>query len=98
VTRAIWDCILGEFRCVKANCVLHNFMRMDTRTRRGSAARRRVPEEKSAALLDVARMGSNNAAREAIPVQRRSSSPTSLKRVVFTGNTIDYTMHNQILF
>ena len=69
VTRAIWDCILGEFRCVKANCVLHNFMRMDTRTRRGSAARRRVPEEKSAALLDVARMGSNNAAREAICVQ-----------------------------
>ncbi|KAM9492837.1 uncharacterized protein ACWYII_004538 isoform 2-T2 [Salvelinus alpinus] len=44
-------------------------MRMDTRTRRGSAARRRVPEEESAALQDVSRMGSNNAAREAIRVQ-----------------------------
>lgn len=69
VTRAIWDCLLEEFRCVKATCVLHNFMRMDTRTRRGSAARRRVPEEESAALQDVSRMGSNNAAREAIRVQ-----------------------------
>ncbi|KAK6320108.1 hypothetical protein J4Q44_G00092150 [Coregonus suidteri] len=39
---------------------------MDTRTRRGSAARRRVPEERSAALQDVSRMGANNAAREAI--------------------------------
>ena len=50
--------------------VLHKFMRMDTRTdtrtRRGSAACRRVPGEKSAALQDVSRMGSNNAAREAI--------------------------------
>lgn len=69
VTRVIWDCLLEEFRCVKATCVLRNFMRMDTRTRRGSAARRRVPEEESAALQDVSRMGSNNAAREAIRVQ-----------------------------
>jgi hypothetical protein len=68
VTRVIWDCLLEEFRCVKATCVLRNFMRMDTRTRRGSAARRRVPEEESAALQDVSRMGSNNAAREAIRV------------------------------
>ncbi|KAK6316559.1 hypothetical protein J4Q44_G00119590 [Coregonus suidteri] len=44
-------------------------MRMDTRTRRGSAARRRVPEERSAALQDVSRMGANNAAREAIHVR-----------------------------
>ena len=36
------------------------------RTRRGSVDRRCVPEEKSAALQDVSRMGSNNAAREAI--------------------------------
>jgi hypothetical protein len=42
---AIWDCLLEEFRLVKGNYVLHNFMRMDTRTRRGSAAHRRVPEE-----------------------------------------------------
>ncbi|KAM9517241.1 uncharacterized protein ACWYII_044303 [Salvelinus alpinus] len=42
---------------------------MDTRTRRGSAARWRVPEEKSGALQDVSRMGSNNAAREAIRVR-----------------------------
>ncbi|KAK6320567.1 hypothetical protein J4Q44_G00096740 [Coregonus suidteri] len=42
---------------------------MDTRTRRGSAARRRVPEERSAALQDVSRMGANNAAREAIHVR-----------------------------
>ncbi|XP_055767369.1 uncharacterized protein LOC129842756 isoform X1 [Salvelinus fontinalis] len=69
VTRVIWDCLLEEFRCVKATCVLRNFMRMDTRTRRGSAARPRVPEEESAALQDVSRMGSNNAAREAIRVQ-----------------------------
>ncbi|XP_055769887.1 uncharacterized protein LOC129845934 isoform X2 [Salvelinus fontinalis] len=69
VTRVIWDCLLEEFRCVKATCVLRNFMRMDTRTRRGSAARRRVPEEESAALQDVSRMGSKNAAREAIRVQ-----------------------------
>ncbi|XP_055766895.1 cilia- and flagella-associated protein 251-like isoform X3 [Salvelinus fontinalis] len=69
VTRVIWDCLLEEFRCVKATCVLRNFMRMDTRTRRGSAARRRVPEEESAALQDVSRMESNNAAREAIRVQ-----------------------------
>uniref|UniRef100_A0A4W5LL30 Uncharacterized protein n=1 Tax=Hucho hucho TaxID=62062 RepID=A0A4W5LL30_9TELE len=54
---------------VKATCVLHNFMRMDTRTKRGSAARRRVPEEKSAALQDISSMGSNNAAREAIRVR-----------------------------
>ncbi|XP_071223152.1 uncharacterized protein [Salvelinus alpinus] len=44
-------------------------MRMDTRTRRGSAARRRVPEEESAAQQDVSRMGSNNADREAIRVR-----------------------------
>ncbi|KAK6318088.1 hypothetical protein J4Q44_G00113790 [Coregonus suidteri] len=69
VTRAIWDCLLGEFRHVKATCVLHEFMRMDTRTRRGSAARRRLPEERSAALQDVSRMGANNAAREAIHVR-----------------------------
>ncbi|KAM9492779.1 uncharacterized protein ACWYII_004489 isoform 3-T3 [Salvelinus alpinus] len=69
VTRVIWDCLLEELRCVKATCVLRNFMRMDTRTRRGSTARRRVPEEESAALQDVSRMGSNNAAREAIRVQ-----------------------------
>ncbi|XP_055767304.1 uncharacterized protein LOC129842700 [Salvelinus fontinalis] len=69
VTRVIWDCLLEEFRCVKATCVLRNVMTMDTRTRRGSAARRRVPEEESAALQDVSRMGSNNAAREAIRVQ-----------------------------
>ncbi|KAK6297722.1 hypothetical protein J4Q44_G00323050 [Coregonus suidteri] len=43
-------------------------MRMDTRTRRGPAARRRVPEERSAALQDVSRMGANNAAQEAIRV------------------------------
>ncbi|XP_055770088.1 cilia- and flagella-associated protein 251-like isoform X3 [Salvelinus fontinalis] len=35
VTKVIWDCLLEEFRCVKATCVLRNFMRMDTRTRRG---------------------------------------------------------------
>ncbi|XP_071216582.1 chemotaxis regulatory protein ChePep-like isoform X2 [Salvelinus alpinus] len=27
VTRVIWDCLLEEFRCVKATCVLRNFMR-----------------------------------------------------------------------
>jgi hypothetical protein len=43
-------------------------MRMDTRTRKGSATHRRVPEEKSTAQQDVSRMGSNNAAREAIRV------------------------------
>ncbi|XP_055766989.1 uncharacterized protein LOC129844858 isoform X1 [Salvelinus fontinalis] len=69
VTRVIWDCLLEEFRCVKATCVLRNFMRMNTRTRRGSAAHRRVPEEESAALQDVSRMGSNHAAREAIRVR-----------------------------
>ncbi|KAM9492790.1 uncharacterized protein ACWYII_004501 isoform 2-T2 [Salvelinus alpinus] len=69
VTRVTWDCLLEQFRCVKATCVLRNFMRMDTRTRRGSAARRRVPEEESAALQDVSRMGSNHAAREAIRVR-----------------------------
>ncbi|XP_071216440.1 uncharacterized protein [Salvelinus alpinus] len=69
VTRVIWDCLLEECRCVKVTCVLRNFMRMDKRTRKGSAARRRVPEEESAALQDVSRMGSNNAAREAIRVQ-----------------------------
>ncbi|KAK6305081.1 hypothetical protein J4Q44_G00238610 [Coregonus suidteri] len=41
-------------------------MRMDKRTRRGSAAHRRVPEERSAALQDVSRMGANNAGQEAI--------------------------------
>ena len=68
VTRAIWDCLLGEFRCVKATCVLHNFIRMDTRTRRGSAARRRMLEGRSAALQDVSRIGADKA-REAIFVQ-----------------------------
>ncbi|KAK6321997.1 hypothetical protein J4Q44_G00067890 [Coregonus suidteri] len=38
-------------------------------TRRGSAAYRRVPEERSAALQDVSRMGANNAAREPIHVR-----------------------------
>ncbi|KAK6302169.1 hypothetical protein J4Q44_G00282220 [Coregonus suidteri] len=42
---------------------------MDMRTRRGPAARCRVPEERFAALQDVARMGANNAAREAIHVR-----------------------------
>ncbi|KAK6328948.1 hypothetical protein J4Q44_G00009260 [Coregonus suidteri] len=42
---------------------------MDKRTRRGSAARRRLPEERSAALQDISRMGANNAAQEAIHVR-----------------------------
>ncbi|KAK6314528.1 hypothetical protein J4Q44_G00159870 [Coregonus suidteri] len=42
---------------------------MDTRTRSGSEACCHVPEERSAALQDVSRMGANNAAREAIRVQ-----------------------------
>ncbi|KAK6297075.1 hypothetical protein J4Q44_G00332170 [Coregonus suidteri] len=41
-------------------------MRMDTRTRRRSAAHHRVPEERSAALQDVSRIGANNAEQEAI--------------------------------
>ncbi|XP_064871877.1 uncharacterized protein LOC135569003 [Oncorhynchus nerka] len=161
----------GNSGCVKATCVLRNFMRMDTRTRRGSAARRRVPEEESAALQEgfccsppcprgevccsvggvlllttvsqrrsllLCRRGS--AARRRVPeeesaalqegicssspcprggvcrsagcfkdgLQQRSKrgnpcvgdfqSPTSSKRVLFPGNTVDYTMHNQRLF
>jgi hypothetical protein len=52
-----------------------------------------VPEERSAALQNVSRMGSNNTAREAI-VCWRSSPPTSSKRVLFPGNTIDYAQPN----
>jgi hypothetical protein len=93
VTRAIWDCLLEEFRCVKATFVLHNFMMMDMRTRRGSAACRRVPEEKSAGCFkhgaQQCRTGGNPSGS--------SSPPTSSKRVLFPGNTIDYTMHNQSL-
>jgi hypothetical protein len=51
VSRAIWDFLLEEYRCVKATCVLHNFMRMD---RRGSAGG--VLQLESAALQDVSRM------------------------------------------
>ena len=51
----------GGFQAsVKTTCVLLNFMMMN---RRGHAALRRVPEERSAALQDVARMGANNAAQ-----------------------------------
>jgi hypothetical protein len=44
-------------------------MRMDMRTRRGLASCHRVPQERSAALQDVARMGANNAALEEICVR-----------------------------
>jgi hypothetical protein len=39
------------------------------RNRRGPAAHHHVPEERSAAWQNVARMGFNNAAREAIRVR-----------------------------
>ena len=99
MTRAIWDCLLEEFSCVKATCVLHNFMRMDTRTRRGSAAPRRVPDEKSAALQDVSRMGSNSAAREAIRVQIIFTSYFFKECAVPSQHhRLHYCMHNQRLF
>jgi hypothetical protein len=72
-------------------------MRMDTRTSSGSVARRRVPEERSAALQDISKMGG----------QQRSTggNPCAgdlhfllLQRVLDTGNTIDYTVRNQRLF
>ena len=69
VTMAIWDCLLEEFRYLEATSVLHNFMRVDSRTRKGSASRHHVPEEKSAALQDVSRMESNNTAGEVVSVQ-----------------------------
>ena len=87
VTRAIWDCLLEEFRHVKVTYVLHNFMRMDTRNRRGSAVRYRVPEEKSAALQEVLKMGSKQHSKRQ-SVCGISSSPTSSKRVLFPGNTM----------
>jgi hypothetical protein len=59
---------------VKATCVLHNFRGMDMRTKRGSVARRRVPEYLCAALQDVVRMGENYAALEAIRVWEIFSS------------------------
>jgi hypothetical protein len=71
-------------------------MRMDTRNRRGSAALRRVPEEESAALQDISRRGpTTQQARQSVCGR---SSPSTSKRVLFPGNTIDYTMHNQRLF
>ena len=96
VTRAIWVCLREEFWCVKATCVLHNFMRMDMRTSWGSAARRHVPEERSAALQNVSRRGANSTGGN--PCAGELPFPTPSKRVLFPGNTIDYTMLNQMLF
>ncbi|XP_038842699.1 uncharacterized protein LOC120041900 isoform X4 [Salvelinus namaycush] len=61
-----------------------------------SAALHHVPEERSAALQDVARMGANNAAQEAICAG--DLHLLLLQRGCCSLATPDYTMHNQRLF
>lgn len=57
--------------CVKATCVLHNYLRRSTRTRREPVA---VSEGEMSVLQDIRRVGSNNAAREAIRVRETYAS------------------------
>lgn len=52
--------------CVKATCVLHNFLRA---TGVSEAGAHQVLEDAAAVLQDVGRMGSTNASREAIRVR-----------------------------
>ncbi|KAK0131238.1 putative nuclease HARBI1 [Merluccius polli] len=56
--------------CVKATCILHNFMRVTSmRETKGRLATQELPEETVRALRNVGRMGSNNATREALRVR-----------------------------
>lgn len=58
--------------CVKASCVLHNFLRCTIR--RTSWRQEASPDEGSAALQPIARVGSNFAVRQAIRVRENYSS------------------------
>ncbi|KAL2096954.1 hypothetical protein ACEWY4_006161 [Coilia grayii] len=54
--------------CVKATCILHNYLRM---VGGGRSHQRPSQDEASAALLEAPRAGSNNATREAIRCRER---------------------------
>jgi len=54
--------------CVKATCILHNFIRRSRRGARGCPAAS-PGQEGSAGLQEAPRLGSNNAARAAIRVR-----------------------------
>lgn len=59
--------------CVKATCVLHNFLRRTSKTTRATQPPAGTPtpvvDRNAAGLLPVTRVGSNNASREAIRVR-----------------------------
>ena len=56
--------------CVKATCILHNFLRVTSMmATRGRQPTEELPEETARALRNVGRMGSNNATREALRVR-----------------------------
>lgn len=61
--RVIGVCPEKAEMCVKATCVLHNFLKKSTTSRARPGP---TMEGESTALLDAPRTGSNNAAREAI--------------------------------
>lgn len=65
--------------CVKATCILHNFIRRNTRTRREPVP---VSEGEVSLLQGLRRVGSNNAAREAIRVRETYASYFSAEGAV----------------
>ena len=71
--------------CVKATCILHNFLR---RTTRPTARPRPGPSAncEAAGLQSVTRAGSNNATQEAMSGRRMS--PTSAMRELLAGSPV----------
>ena len=65
--------------CVKATCILHNYIRRNTRSRREPVP---VSEGEVSVLQDLRRVGSNNAAREAIRVRETYASYFSAEGAV----------------
>ena len=65
--------------CVKATCILHNYVRRNTRTRREPVP---VSEGEVSVLHDLRRVGSNNAAQEAIRVREIYASYFSAEGAV----------------
>ncbi|XP_033978104.1 protein ANTAGONIST OF LIKE HETEROCHROMATIN PROTEIN 1-like [Trematomus bernacchii] len=60
--------------CVKATCVLHNFLRRKTIGRRSRTPLADSTDEATPTLLDAPRMGSNNATRRSIQLRETFSS------------------------
>ena len=75
--------------CVKASCILHNFMRFAKMREEGAVHPiRREATSTASSLQDVSRMGSNNASMESFRIRRTFCSHFYAEGAVSWQNTI----------